>query len=346
MQPLSMQPLSIRAPSIQALFRSARAAALVLALGLAAHANDYVKLKNGTPIKGEATSYDEATNSLNFKLEDGTTRTFKMDELDGRSVYLVNHSRVPKDDAVKQIRLANLARDVGLYAHAVRHYEYAAKADPSKKPEIEREVAVLKTKAATWAMQQVRSAQAKGDKAEAEKWLLKMVEKVPDTPEGKEAAAMLDQTYAAARAKREADAEAKADDKLKEDLQTGKKLYDNMVAKTQKGLTAKNSGGQAVNSFEGAANDGERVLKELDKVTKKYPDATTQATLAGYRKIVVDQLIETRLHLASVLTVRSSYNDALSQVNQALALDPKNEQAQAARVRVEQAAAERGGWVW
>lgn len=331
---------------MKALFRSARTAAFVLALGLAAHANDYVKLKNGTPIKGEATKYDEATNSLEFKLEDGSTRTFKMDELDGRSVYLVNHSRVPKDDATKQIRLANLARDVGLYAHAVRHYEYAAKADPSKKPEIEREVAVLKTKAATWAMQQVRNAQAKGDKAEAEKWLLKMVEKVPDTPEGKEAAAMLDQTYAEARAKRESDAEAKATQSMKDDLQTGKKLYDNMVSKTQKGLTAKGSGGQAINSFESAVQDGGRVLKELDKADKKYTDAAAQETLAGYRKVVVDQLIETRLHLASAFTVRSSYNDALEQVNQALALDPKNEQAQSARVRVEQAAAERGGWVW
>jgi tetratricopeptide (TPR) repeat protein len=328
------------------LHKLASASALLIALSLAAHAADYVKLKDGTPIKGEATAYDEPTKTLTFKLEDGTTRKFTMDELDGRSAYLVNQSRVPKDDAVKQIKLANFARDVGLYAHAARHYEYAAKADPSKKPEIDREVAVLRQKAAVWAMAKAKDAAAKGDKSEAEKWLLKIVEKVPDEPQAAEARTMLDQYYTQTRAAKESKAQDKASDQFKKDVATGKKYYDSMVEKTKDGLTSKRAGSAAANSWESAIKDGDRVVSELDKLDKKYTDAATKETLAGYRKVVVEQLIEVRLHYASFLTTRSSYNDALAQTNQCLALDPKSEQALSARARIEQAASERGGWIW
>ena len=330
---------------MKTLSKFAASAALLVALSVAAHA-DYVKLKDGTPIKGEATSYDEPTKTLTFKLEDGTLKKYTMDELDGRSAYLVNRSRVPQDDAVKQLKLANFARDVGLYAHAVRHYEYAAKADPSKKPEIDREVAVLKKKAAVWAMDKAKTSAANGDKADAEMWLTKILEKLPDEPQAAEAKAMLDQYYSQRRAEKEAKAEEKASDEFKKDVAIGKKYYDSMVEKTKEGLTSKRVGATAASEWKSAIRDGDRVMAELDKLDKKFTDAATQETLAGYRKVVVEQLIEVRLHYASYLTTRSSYNDALAEVNHCLALDPKSEEALSARARIEQAASERGGWIW
>jgi tetratricopeptide (TPR) repeat protein len=118
-----------------------------------------------------------------------------------------------------------------------------------------------------------------------------------------------------------------------------------MVKKTQEGLTAKTTGSKSTAAWEAALDCGDRVLKELDKLEKKYTDPGTRETLGGYRVTVKDQMVELHLHLASALTVRSSYNKALAEVNKALALDPKNERALATRARVESAAAERG-WIW
>lgn len=326
------------------LLRTTLPFAALLAFAASASA-DYVKLKDGKFVKGEAVSYDEPSQTLNFKMEDGTSKGFKLDELDKRSVYLVNHSKVPKDDAAKQIRLANLARDAELFAHAMRHYGYAEKADPSKKADIDKERATLRQQAAAYGMRMAQEANAKGDKAGAEKWLLKIVEKVPDEPQAKEAAAILEQSYAKTRGEKEAKAQSKASEQLKKDLQPGKKNYDDMVRKTQEGLTASTSGSKSTSSWESAIGDGQRALSLLDKLVKKYPDAQTQETLGGYRAIVVNQIIEVHLHLASAYTTRSSYNDALAQVNKGLALDSGNEQCLAARARIEQAASE-SGWRW
>ncbi len=327
------------------LLRASFSLASVLVLAAVAAAADYVKLKDGKLIKGEAVSYDEPTQTLNFKMEDGTTKGFKLDELDKRSVYLVNHSKVPKDDAAKQIRIGNLARDAELFAHALRHYGYAEQADPSRKAEIDAERATLRKLAAAFGMKKAQDALNKGDKAEAEKWLLKVVEKVPDEPQAKEAAAILEQSYAKTRGEKESKAQSQASDQLKKDLQPGKKSYDDMVRKTQEGLTASTTGSKSTSSWESALGDGDRALDLLDRLVKKYPDPKTQETLGGYRGVVTTQMIELYLHLASALTTRSSYNKALAQVNKALALDPKNERCLATRARIEQAASERG-WIW
>jgi tetratricopeptide (TPR) repeat protein len=326
------------------LLRATLSLASVLALATVASA-DYVKLKDGKAVKGEAVSFDEPTQTLNFKMEDGTTRGFKLDELDKRSVYLVNQSKVPKDDATKQIRIGNLARDTELFAHALRHYGYAEQADPSRKPEIDAERAKLRQLAAAYGMKKAQDAISRKDIPEAEKWLLKVVEKVPDEPQAKEAAAILDRYYAKTRGEKEAKATAKASEQLKKDLQPGKKNYDDMVKLTQDGLTASTTGSKSTSAWESALREGQSVLDLLDKLVKKYPDPQTRETLGGYREVVVNQMVEVHMHLASALTTRSSYNKALAECNKALALDPKNERVLSTRARVEQAASERG-WIW
>jgi tetratricopeptide (TPR) repeat protein len=325
--------------------RSTLSITSLLALAAAAQAADYVKLKTGGAIKGEAVSYDDATQTLNFKMEDGTSRGFKLDELDKRSVYLVNQSKVPKNDCSKQIRIGDLARDAELFAHALRHYGLAEQADPSRKAEIDVQRATLRQRGAAFAMQKARDAIAKNNIPEAEKWLTKIVDKVPDEPQAKEAAAMLEKYYAKTRADKETKALAKADDQLKKDLEPGKKYYQDMVKKTQEGLTTKTTGNKSTSAWEAALNLGDRALKELDKLQKKYTDPGTQETLSSYRVTVTEQMVDLHLHMASALTTRSSYNKALAQVNQALALDPHSERALAARARVENAASERG-WIW
>ena len=57
-------------------------------------------------------------------------------------------------------------------------------------------------------------------------------------------------------------------------------------------------------------------------------------------QLTVEQMIEAHLHIASSLTVSSSYKEAMKETNAALALDPRNMEALAQRARIEQASSE------
>jgi tetratricopeptide (TPR) repeat protein len=330
---------------VKPLSRTLAPLALALVLAAPAIAQEYVKMKDGTLVKGDATAYDEATETLTFRMENGSERGFKLSELDLRSVYLVNRSRVPKDDFDRQLRIGKLACEVGLYAHAMRHFDQALKADPARGAEADAAVAELKRAAATYGMQMAKDAVSKGDLREAETWLVKLTEKLPDEPEGVQAQQMLDQYYARNRREREAKVLAQASAAQQKSLEVAKGHYDKMIEKTQKGLTTKSSGNASVASWQSALKDGGRALKALAAIDTGGGDAVSSDQLDGYRRMVVDQMVEIHLHLASLWTVRSSYNQALSETNQALALDPTSESALAARARIERAASERR-WIW
>ena len=105
-------------------------------------------------------------------------------------------------------------------------------------------------------------------------------------------------------------------------------------------VTARNSS-KSEKLWNSALDDGGVVLKELDRLSRKYADdAVIQEGAASYRELTIDQMIQLHLHLASRYTTSSSLNAALDEANAALALDPKNGQALAARARIEQAANE------
>lgn len=324
--------------------RSAASVAALALLALPAGAAT-LKLKNGTTVTGKVTRYDATAKTLYVTTDDGKDVTYALDQLDARSVYLVNASLVPPDDANKQLQVANFARDAGLYAHAARRYGTAAKLDPALKANVDAEMTKLKRMAAQDCMKNARAAVAKNDLAEAEKWLTVLIEKLPDEPEAKEAAAALDNHYAKTRAAKIEAADKKASDALKRDIEKGKKQYAEMVEKTKKGLQARGDS-QAKGLFNGALADGKAVLGVIDDLEEKYDDQQTRESAASYRSAVVDQMVDVHLHLASLETVKSDYRGALKEVNAALALDPKNQRALAARARIEEASAQGWGWRW
>jgi tetratricopeptide (TPR) repeat protein len=299
---------------------------------------DTIRMKDGSTLKGYATAYDDATKILSFQTEDGRVLSLKLDQLNTLSVYQVTQSTIPKDNAKGQLQMGNFARDAGLYMHAVRHYGYAEKADPSLKPKIDEERVILRKLAAEFCMDNARKAIEKGDRKEAEKWLTTIVQKLPGEPQAAEATKILDELFTVERAKREETVVSKAPpDLLKTDLKQGKYYYDQMIKFAKQGLTSPGGSPQAINAWESSISNGGSALKEIDKVEKKYTDAPTRETLTGYTKLVNGQIIEVRLNLASLYTTRSSYNKALGEVNQALAIEPENAQALAARARIEEA---------
>jgi hypothetical protein len=320
--------------------RSILMLAFLAALAAPSAGQEKIKLKSGKTVSGRATAYDSEKEVLSFRTEDGQEMEYAMDQLDSRSVYLVYSSVIPKDNAKGQLQLANFARDAGLYAHARRRYEYAEQADPGLEAEIERERAVARQRAADYCIANAKAAQAKGDAKETQKWLAILLEKLPNEPQAAEAAAMVEASYAREANARDDALEKEHEELLQKDLKKGKQHYDSMIERTREGLTARNAS-KSEKLWKSAIDDGEVVLKEIDRLAKKYADdARVQDGATKYRQLTVEQMVEIHLHLASQYTTSSSLKNALREANAALALDPKNGQALAARARIEQASNE------
>ena len=320
------------------MLRSALILACVAALAVPSAASETLKLKSGQIVSGRATRYDSERQVLSFRLDDGREVTYGMDDLDPRAVYLVYSSVVPRNSGRGQLQLANLARDAGLYQHAARRYGYAEQADPAIKSEVDRARQELRRRAADACLANARAARAKGNENETQKWLAILLERLPDEPQAAEAAAMVEEGYARQANARDDELELRYQEMLQRDLRTGKQRYDSMIDRTREGLTARNAS-KSTNLWNGALDDGKAVLKEVDRLKKKYPDdPKVQDGVARYRQLAIDQMVEVHLHLASLYTTRSSLNNALEETQAALALDPRNPAALAQRARIEEAA--------
>lgn len=315
--------------------------ALCLSLLASVAGAQSIKLSDGTIVRGRATAYDDVKKVLSFRTDDGQDKTYTLDQLDQRSVYMVNTSLVPETSGKGQLQLANYARDIGLYAHAARRYGLAEKADPSLKPEIDKERVILRKEAAVWCMNNANAAKAKGDTQEVERWLTILVQKLPNEPQAAEAATMLEQTYTQQRNARDDELEREHAELIQGDAKQAKMLYDRMIKRAQEGLTARSS--QSEGLWNGSIADGKAVLKDIDRLQKKYAsDPKVQDGAAKYRALTISQMIDVYMNLSSMYSVRTSFDQALRAANSALALDPGNETALAQRARVEAASSQSG----
>jgi tetratricopeptide (TPR) repeat protein len=301
-------------------------------------------LKDGSTVKGHATAYDGSTKVLTVRTDDGRDQTIQLGELDTQSAYRVMRSTSPKDDAKAQIQLGNCARDARLYSRALQHYGSAEQIDPSSKAEIAEQRAMLRRNAAQFALENARDAIRRDNLREAKKWLTKIIEKLPEEPQADEAAKLMDDLLMRDPLKLDLPIAFNAPSALDSDLAPSKSYYDEMLQKTRAGLTSRRGGTFTTDYWQSALLDGEKGLRDIEQLEKKYTDAPSRELLAGYSKLFIAEIVALHLHLASVWTTRSSYHKAASEVNDALALDPRNEDALAARAHIEQAAKSGLGW--
>lgn len=306
---------------------------------------DSIRLRNGVRIEGAAEAYDGNTQLLTWRGVDGPAREYKLEDLDTRSAYRVLKGAVPKDSGKGQLQLANFARDIEYFAHAARHYGYAREAAPELGAEIDREVATLKARAADWGMKRAQEYAKQGDLSNAEKWLRKVITKLPDQPEAAQAQAMIDEYYDRVRAERTARVEAEAAEHLRKDLAGARQAYDSMLEKNHQALTTPKGGSKSVKSWESAIRDGEKALREIDRFQKKHAEVSAEL-LDEYRGAVHEGLNEVYLHLANHWATRNSYNKALVQVNAVLAVDPEHEEARSLRNRILDASSRGIRWFW
>ncbi len=317
---------------------------LAIALGSLAHAEVLV-LKDGTRLTGKATAYDSNVEVLSWETAEGEALRVPLVDLRASSAYRVLKGQVEREDAEGQLQLGNFARDIEFFAHAGRHYGYAEAADATLKPRVAGEVALLKRRAATWAMAHAKEAIADGNLKRGEDWLEKILTKLPDQPEAAEARRMLDAYFDRVHREGVAEVEREHREVLEKGLSKAKSAYDEMLVANKAALQSEQVGGKAVRSWEKAISQGERAIKELDRFEKENPEAYKEL-LSTYRSAVDKELIGVHLHLATHWASRNSYNKALVHTNRALAIDPNSDLALGMRNRIIDASSRGNPWVW
>ena len=207
------------------------------------------------------------------------------------------------------------------------------------------EVALLKRRAAAWAMANAKEAIAKGNLSRGEDWLEKILTKLPDQPEAAEARRMLDAYFDRVHREDVAEVERENKEVLAKELSKAKSAYDEMLAANKTALQSDKVGSKAVRYWEKAIDKGERAHEELDRYEKRNPESHGEL-LSTYRGAVDKELVGVHLHLATHWASRGSYNKALAHANQALAVDSDSDRALAMRNRIIDASSRGNPWVW
>jgi tetratricopeptide (TPR) repeat protein len=288
---------------------------------------DEIKLagKSGK-LRGEVIEDDGE--SIRFRTDDGRVASYAYAELDQRVVYLLLKGRTNKEDGASELRLANFANEIGLYAHARRHYGYAAAADPSLEGEVEKGLARLRSNAARSQMDQASAALSAGDDGEARKHLLNVVREFPGEAAAGEALAMLNTLNVEQLGPEKAALLESAGPEAWAEVEPAARLFDSAVEKNQQALSSGNR-----STFRSALADCERARKELGRARRA---AASELVDASERQ-VIELEVEIHLNVASLEVTAGNHEKALASVNAALALDPENENARQQRARIESA---------
>lgn len=269
------------------------------------------------------------------------------DRLEPSSLYGLMSSHLAPHDEKDEVRLGELALEAGLFATAARHFrdsatdpkhisdELFARIDGAEKRDfaslIERSEAALKRedfrRARQIALLAVKRYADRPEIAAAEKQLETISRRMEDASRRRETLA---------RSKRELAEWQKAEKKVlivADQLDEARADERRALAGTEHFSRARDRFEFALRHLDSAARSAEKLREDQD-LPRDLRDE-----LAVLEDAIVTMQIRLRLHVASLYTVRGSYSSAVAYVNQALAFDPTDEGALAARARIEQAAA-------
>lgn len=279
------------------------------------------------------------------------TGNWTYDQLAPPTIYRLRLARTPRGDAKEQLALATYAFDNGQWDDARLSLFLAEAADKKAGGTLKRELNALLERAAPVAMQMAAKDVEAGRVVTAERRLARLLQHMPDSPEAEKARAMLQTIKQKALEEREkkrlAEVAEEKRELAKEVMAPVKARYEAAQAQLREAMMNTNHQTQAIQGFRDAIANFEGVRKDFDQLLKDQgPKSDFAAHFPSWDKAVKNDIVETRLHLASLYFVRSSLMDAQGEVNAALVVDSKNADAVAMASRLEVASSEGGKWKW
>jgi tetratricopeptide (TPR) repeat protein len=317
--------------------------AVLLAAALVQPADAQLKTlmkKDGSEVRVVILEDDGTT----LKVRQGTKRfEIAYADLALPSVYMLKAEKTPAKDGKAQLALADWALEMGLFQSAREHYFKAVDADAELK-----EKAIAGYRRADQAqckalLALAKQAHEKKDVQMEEKVLSHLMTTFPGSPEAAEADKMLEALQLRGETKSVIDRLDKDAQKVAE---RAKDHYERAVEANKRGLRNTRRQSQAAPRFESALRHLKTCVTLVKRIEKEYQqDVKVQERIKTVYGMIQDTEIQVLLNLAHVYTTRQNFIKAQGYVNQALAIDPKNKDARAARNRIELAAAsDRRGW--
>jgi len=329
------------------------ACVLVGALASFVGAQQEVLLKDGGFVKGRVSEDDGKKIVVQLQVEGGGsgTATYNYDQLAPQTIYRLRLARTPRTDAKEQLALATYAFDNGQWDDARLSFFLADAADKKEGGTIRKDLDALIERAAPVAMQMAEKDVEAGRIPAAERRLARILEHIPESPQADKARTMLEAIKQKAMDEREkrrlAEVAEEKREKAQEIMGPIKRRYEAAQALVREGLNNTRRQTQAIQTFRDAIANFEGVRKDLARTLENQgPKSDFAAHFPSWDKMVKNDIIETRLNLASIYFVRSSFQDAGGEVNAALALDSENADALAMRGRLEVAGSDSGRWKW
>jgi len=334
------------------------AVAVVLSfLAADATAQQLLFLKSGGVYKVKVLKSDWESVTVSLPLEGGgeEIHVVPVEDLEPHFYYNVRNKAL-EGDAAGRIRLARYAVDNDMFPRAKAQMDQARALDPKVVEEfMETEFPKIKEGLAQRILEVGQRSLRRGSPKNAKKYASLILTKFEGTAAEagaeellKEVQAKIDADTAKKRAQRrkveaqKQEAEAKKIEKERDGfLRPVEKLLDEAAAANNRGLTAK-SVSQSKDPLESAARKYEHAAKKADELLKKGPpDDATTTSLQEMQRDAIQGGVSAYLNLAHSMSARGSYQKAVTYTNKALALDPDNAEAKAARATISTTA---GGW--
>jgi hypothetical protein len=316
-------------------------------------AQEEVNLKDGGVIKGRVTEDDGTKIVVALKGEDGGSGTARLtyDQLAPSTIYRLRLVRTPRTDAKAQLELATYAFDNGQWDDARLSYFLAEAADKKEGGKLKPQLEALVERAAPVAMQMAQKDAEAGRNVSAEQRLSRLLEHLPESPQADKAREMLNAIKTKVMDEREKARKAEVEEEVREKAQEImgplKARYDRAQGMVRDALANTRKQSAAIQGFRDAIAEFEGLRKDLAQALQDQgPKSDFGRHYASWDKMVKNDIVNTRLNLASLYFVRSSLMDANNEVNAALALVPDSSAALAMRGRLEVASSEGGRWKW
>jgi len=325
-------------------------------LAAEANAQQLVFLKDGGVYKVTVLKSDWETVTVSLPLEEGGAETHVVPvELFEPHCYYNIRNKALEGDAKGRIQLAKYSVDNDLFSRAKAQMDQARALDPAAVEEFMRtEFPKIKEGLAQRLLETGQRSLRRGSPKNAKKYASLILTKFEGTAAEAGAEKLLAEVQAkdeAARTKKRANrrrVEAEDEERDARMVEAGRdkllkpieKLIDEANAANERGLRAK-SVTKSKDPLESAARKYEQAAKRAEASLKQSPDEKTTKSLQEMKNDAIQGGVQAYLNLAHSMSSRGSYQKAVTYTNKALALDPDNAEAKAARATISTTAS---GW--